>query len=94
MTVLLLLAGEAPRMKTLQITAAVLAMLLMLSSASASRTLSALDNKVVITNGAVSEANMKAGVPAGRSCVATGMHCSSNSQCCSKGCNAVYYRCG
>ncbi len=79
----------------MQLTAAVLAILLALSasSSSAARTLSAAD-KVQITSGAVSSDNMAAGVPKGRECVATGMHCSSSSQCCSKACSTIYFRCG
>lgn len=79
----------------MQVIAALLAILLALSasSSSATRTLSAAD-KVQITNGAVSSDNMDAGVPKGRECVATGMHCSSSSQCCSKSCSTIYYRCG
>ena len=81
----------------MQITAAVLAILLALSASSscAARTLLAADSgKVQMTSGAVSSDNMAAGVPRGRECVATGMHCSSSSQCCSKSCNTVYFRCG
>ena len=47
-----------------------------------------------ISSGSVREANMDQGVPAGRNCVATGMHCSSDSQCCSKGCDLAFFRCG
>ena len=49
---------------------------------------------VPISSGAVSASNMDEGVPAGRSCIATGMSCSSNSQCCSKACNGAFFRCG
>ena len=48
---------------------------------------------VPISSGEVSQANMDAGVPPGRNCVASGMHCSSSSQCCSKGCDAAFFRC-
>ena len=47
-----------------------------------------------ISSGSVREANMDQGVPAGRNCVATGMHCSNDSQCCSKGCDLAFFRCG
>ena len=73
----------------------VLTMLLALIAApcTMARTLSA-SNTVEITNGAVREKGIDKGVPAGRQCIATGMHCSSSSQCCSKACNTVYFRCG
>ena len=46
-----------------------------------------------ISSGAVREDNINEGVPAGRSCVASGMHCSSDSQCCSKACDTAFFRC-
>lgn len=82
-------------MKAMQVIAALLALLLAMDAVPCMGGRSLLSpGTVQITNGAVSEKNMDAGVPAGRSCSATGMHCSSNSQCCSKGCNTVYFRCG
>ena len=48
---------------------------------------------VPISSGAVRESNMDEGVPAGRTCVASGMSCSSNSQCCSKSCDEAFFRC-
>ena len=48
---------------------------------------------VPISSGAVSASSMDEGVPAGRTCVASGMSCSSSSQCCSKSCDEAYFRC-
>lgn len=82
-------------MKTMQIIAIVLSALLALSASPCHglRTLLAA-NTVQITNGEVSSAAMERGVPAGRACVGSGMHCSSSSQCCSKACSTIYFRCG
>ena len=49
--------------------------------------------KIALETGQVDGSKAFTSPPPGRNCHTPGMHCIGDSQCCSKGCDSLYFRC-